>query len=63
MKGIFDTLNDISENVTFLHLIDSILNFNHTVSIVGKWILDSKIKRYFWLLVESLNFICSFSDR
>ena len=33
-KGAFDILNDISENVTLVQLMDSLENFNHAISIV-----------------------------
>ena len=31
----FDILNDISENVTLVQLMDSIVNVNHDISILG----------------------------
>ena len=37
----FDILNDISENVTLVQLMDSLGNVNHAISIVGHWIFDS----------------------
>ena len=37
----FDVLNDISENVTLVQLMDSPGNVNHAISIVGPWIFDS----------------------
>ena len=33
----FDILNDISENVTLVQLIDSLGNVNHAIIIVGNW--------------------------
>ena len=41
----FDILNDISEYVTLVQLMDSLVNFNCTISIVGHWIFDSKFKK------------------
>ena len=41
----FDILNDISENVTLVQLMDSIGNVNHSISIVGHWIFDSNYKK------------------
>ena len=35
-KVIFDSLNDIGEDMILLQLMDSIVNFNHAVSIVRK---------------------------
>ena len=34
----FDILNDISENVTLVQLMDSLGNVNRAISIVGTWI-------------------------
>ena len=41
----FDILNDISENVTLVQLMDSIGNVNHSISIVGHWIFDSNYNK------------------
>ena len=38
--GTFDILNNISDYVTLLKLMDSIGNESHTVSVGGKWIFD-----------------------
>ena len=37
----FDILNDISEDVTLVQLMDSLGNLNHDISIVGHLIFDS----------------------
>ena len=37
----FDVLNDISEDVTLIQLMDSLGNANHAISVVGYWIFDS----------------------
>ena len=37
----FDILNDISEVVTLVQLMDSLGNVNRAISIVGVWIFDS----------------------
>ena len=37
----FNILNHISEYVTFVQLMDSLVNVNHAISIVGYWIFDS----------------------
>ena len=34
-KGAFDILNDISENVTLVQLMDTLVNVNHDIIIVG----------------------------
>ena len=44
-KGDFDILNDISENVTLLQLMDTLGNMNHSISIVGYWIFDSDYEK------------------
>ena len=41
----FDILNDISENVTLVQLMDSLGNVNHAISIVGYWIFDSNYNK------------------
>ena len=55
----FDILNDISENVTLLQLMDSLGNGNHAISIVGYWIFDSNYKKSLCLTQELLDIICS----
>ena len=57
-KGQFDILHNISENVTLVLLIDSGVNVNHAVSIVGYWIFDSKYKKALPLTLDYLNLIC-----
>ena len=37
----FDIINDISENVTLVQLMDSLGNINHAISIVRSWIFES----------------------
>ena len=39
-KGAFNILNDISENVTLVQLMDTLGNLNHAISIVRYWIFD-----------------------
>ena len=38
--GTFDILNNTSEHVTLLQLMDSLGNVNNAVSVVGMWIFD-----------------------
>ena len=45
----FDILNDISEDVTLVQLMDSLGNVNHAISIVGYWIFDSNYKKALYL--------------
>ena len=55
----FDIPNDMSEDVTLVHLIDSLVNVNRAISIVGNWIFDSIYKKALCLIHESLGLICS----
>ena len=43
--GDYKILQDISENVTLVQLMDSIGNVNHAISVVGSWIFDSNYER------------------
>ena len=38
--GTFDMMNNISENITLVQLMDSLGNADHAVSVVGNWIFD-----------------------
>ena len=44
-------LNDISDHLTLVELIDTAGNVNHTVSITGYWIYDSNYKRPLSLII------------
>ena len=55
----FDILNDMSENVTLVQLMDSLGNMSHAISIVGHWIFDSNFKKALCLTQESLDIIFS----
>ena len=54
----FDIINDISENVTLVKLMDSLGNVNHDISIVGNWIFESNYKKALCLKKELLYLIC-----
>ena len=41
----FDILNEITENVTLIQLIYSLVNVNRAIIIVGYWIFDSNYKK------------------
>ena len=45
----FDILNNISEYVTLVQLMDSLGNLNYAISIVGHWIFDSNYKKALFL--------------
>ena len=55
----FYILNDISENVTLVQLMDSLGNFNHAISMVGNLIFDSNYKKALCLTQECLVLIRS----
>ena len=57
-KGSFNILNDISEHVTLVQLMDSLGNLNHAISAVGCCIFDSNYEKLLVLNRESLNIIC-----
>ena len=44
----FDILNDISEDVTLVQLMDSPGNVNNAISILGHWIFDSNNEKVFF---------------
>ena len=54
----FDILNDISEDVTLVQLMDSLGNVNHAISIVGHCIFDYNYEKAI-LTQLSLDIICS----
>ena len=60
-RGYFDILNDISEHVTLVQLMDSLGNVNHDTSVVGYWVFDSNNEKALVLNRESLNMTCSTS--
>ena len=41
----FDIMNDISEDVTLVQLMDSLGNMNRAINIGGYWIFDSNYKK------------------
>ena len=55
----FDILNNISEYVTLVQLMESPVYFNHSISVVGYWIFDSNCKKSLFFTQESLYLICS----
>ena len=52
-------LEDISENVTLVKLMDSLGNVNHAISVVGNWIFDSNYEKALILNRASLDMICA----
>ena len=57
--GDYKILEDISANVTLVQLMDSLVNVNHAISVVGSWIFDSNYERALVLNRASLNMICA----
>ena len=53
----YDTLNDLSEDLTLVHLMESLGNVNHAISLVGHWISDSNYEKAICLTQESLDII------
>ena len=49
---LFYILNNVSEHVTFVQLMDSLGNVNHAVIVVGKWTFYSKKEKAFPLTIE-----------
>ena len=52
-------MKNISANVTLVQLMDSLVNVNHAISVVGSWIFDSNYERALFLNKESLDMICA----
>ena len=44
-KGSYDILTGISENVTLVQLMYSLVNVNNAISIFGYWIFESNYKK------------------
>ena len=57
--GEYKILEDISANVTLVQLMDSLVNVNHAISVVGSWIFDSNYERALVLDKASLDMICA----
>ena len=57
-KGRFDIINDISEKIISMQLMETVGNINHAVSIVGYCISDSNYKNHFRL---QRNYLISYA--
>ena len=55
----YKILEDISENVTLVQLMDSFGNVNHAISVVGNWIFDSNYEISLVFNKSSLDMICA----
>ena len=58
-KGLYNILENISENFTLIQLMDSLVNVNRAISVVGYWIFDSNYEKSLVLNRESLEMICA----
>ena len=58
-KGYYDILTGISEHVTLVQLMYSLVNVNNTISVVGYWIFDSNYEKVLVLNRELLEMICA----
>ena len=58
-KDLYKLLEDISENVTLVQLMDSLGNVNHAISVVGCCIFDSNYEKALVLNRASLDIICA----
>ena len=54
----YKILEDISENVTLVQLMDSLGNVNHAIIVVGNLIFDSNNEKSLVLNRASLDMIC-----
>ena len=52
-------MEDISENVTLVQLMNSLGNVNHAISVVGNWIFESNYEELLVLNMASLGMICA----
>ena len=55
----FDILNDISADVNLLQLMESLVNANRAISILGYWIFDSNYEKALCLTQGLLDIVCS----
>ena len=58
-KGLYKALEDISEHVTLVHLMYSLVNVNDAISVVGYWIFDTNYEKALVLNRASLYMICA----
>ena len=54
-------MNNMSENITLVQLMDSLGNVNHDISVVGYWIFDSNYEKALVLNRASLDMIFALS--
>ena len=44
-RGLYTILENISKHVTLVQLMDSLVNVNNDISVVGYWIFDSNYEK------------------
>ena len=57
----FNILNNISEHLNLVQLMDYLVNVNYNISAVGYWIFESNYEKALVLNRESLDIICALS--
>ena len=57
-KGDFDIINDISENVTLVQLMYTLVNVNYDIIMKVSWIFDYNYEIELHLTWESFDLIC-----
>ena len=55
----YKSLEDISENINLIKLMDSLGNVDHSISVFGNWIFDSNYEKSLVLNRASLDMICT----
>ena len=55
----YKILEDIGENFILVQLMDSLVNVNHSISVVGNWTFDSNYEKALVLNRASLDMICT----
>ena len=58
-KVLYKILEDISKHVTLVQFMDSLVNVNHAINVVGNWIFDSNYEKSLVLNRASLDMICA----
>ena len=59
--GEYKVLEDISANITLGQMMDSLVNVNHAISVVGNGIFDSNYEKVIVLNRASLEITCASS--
>ena len=57
-QGIFEIILDIIANFTLVQLMDTFVNVNNLVNMVGYWIFESNNKNSLFVILDALNIVC-----